>query len=95
MVIRGIVLRVTQACASPSTHRDSRARQTSALRRPHPAGGGRRDTRIDILNIFHQQTFFLKEKVALTMRHREYILFLSVICDKLYLLVNFLYLSNV
>lgn len=39
-------LRVTWACASPSTHRDSRARQTSALRHPHPTGGGRGQVRI-------------------------------------------------
>lgn len=34
-------LQVTQACASPSTHLDIRAQQTSALRRLHRAGGGR------------------------------------------------------
>lgn len=47
------VRRLTQACASQSTRRDSRARQTSALRRPHPASRGDRNKRLRSLNMLH------------------------------------------
>lgn len=64
-LIRGLVAccLFTQACASPSTHHDTRVRQTSALHRLHPAGRRTRDIEINVLNVFHF-TFKIKHSVT-------------------------------